>query len=158
MHIETLGSGPDLVLIHGWALHGGVFAPLARRLAPHFRLHLVDLPGHGLSRDPDETLDLRSVAVHVAAQTPPAIWLGWSLGGLLALRAAAALLPLAYFGFGWTQVFFAHNSGNMFYIFSLVALWGAICRLESGATFAPASACRKPGLPASPVPAHTAHR
>ena len=77
---------------------------------------------------------------------------------LLALRAAAALLPLAYFGFGWTQVFFAHNSGNMFYIFSLVALWGAICRLESGATFAPASACRKPGLPASPVPAHTAHR
>src|SRR5690606_21579757 len=26
MHIETLGSGPDLVLIHGWALHGGVFA------------------------------------------------------------------------------------------------------------------------------------
>ncbi|WP_120965597.1 MULTISPECIES: O-antigen ligase family protein [unclassified Comamonas] len=48
---------------------------------------------------------------------------------LFALRAAASLLPLAYFGFGWTQVFFAHNSGNMFYIFSLVALWGAICRL-----------------------------
>lgn len=91
MHIETLGSGPDLVLIHGWALHGGVFAPLARRLAPHFRLHLVDLPGHGLSRDPDETLDLRSVALHIAARTPPAIWLGWSLGGLFALRAAAAL-------------------------------------------------------------------
>ena len=50
---------------------------------------------------------------------------------LLALRAAAALLPLAYFGFGWTQVFFAHNSGNMFYIFSLVCLWAAICRVEA---------------------------
>ena len=49
---------------------------------------------------------------------------------LLALRAAAALLPLAYFGFGWTQVFFAHNSGNMFYIFSLAVLWGGICQLE----------------------------
>jgi O-antigen ligase len=49
---------------------------------------------------------------------------------LLALRAAAALLPLAYFGFGWTQVFFAHNSGQMFYIFSLAAFWGAICQLE----------------------------
>lgn len=91
MHIETLGSGPDMVLLHGWALHGGAFAPLARRLAPHFRLHLVDLPGHGLSRDPDEHLDLRSVVVHVAAATPPAIWLGWSLGGLFALRAAATL-------------------------------------------------------------------
>lgn len=49
---------------------------------------------------------------------------------LLALRAAASLLPLAYFGFGWTQVFFAHNSGQMFYIFSLATFWGAICRLE----------------------------
>jgi len=91
MHIETLGSGPDLVLIHGWALHGGVFAPLAERLAPHFRLHLVDLPGHGLSRDPDENLDLALVASTIAARTPPAIWLGWSLGGLFALRAAATL-------------------------------------------------------------------
>lgn len=50
---------------------------------------------------------------------------------LLALRAAATLLPLAYFSFGWTQVFFAHNSGNMFYIFSLAVLWGGICRLET---------------------------
>lgn len=50
---------------------------------------------------------------------------------LLALRAAATLLPLAYFGFGWTQVFFAHNSGNMFYIFSLAVLWGGICRMET---------------------------
>lgn len=49
---------------------------------------------------------------------------------LLALRAASALLPLSYFGFGWTQVFFAHNSGHMFYIFSLAVLWGGICRLE----------------------------
>ena len=49
---------------------------------------------------------------------------------LLALRAAASLLPLAYFGFGWTQVFFAHNSGHMFYIFSLATFWGAICHFE----------------------------
>lgn len=91
MHIETLGSGPDLVLIHGWALHGGVFAPLAECLAPRFRLHLVDLPGHGFSRDPEQALDLAGVASEIAARTPPALWLGWSLGGLFALRAAAAL-------------------------------------------------------------------
>ena len=91
MHIETLGSGPDLVLIHGWALHGGVFAPLAERLAPRFTLHVVDLPGHGHSRDPAGSLDLAAVASAIAARTPSAIWLGWSLGGLFALRAAASL-------------------------------------------------------------------
>ena len=38
-------------LIHGWAMHGGIFAPLVDALAAHWRLHLVDLPGHGRSRD-----------------------------------------------------------------------------------------------------------
>ncbi|OWY84390.1 pimeloyl-[acyl-carrier protein] methyl ester esterase, partial [Raoultella ornithinolytica] len=45
MHIDVTGRGPDLVLIHGWALQGGVFAPLVQRLADQFTLHLVDLPG-----------------------------------------------------------------------------------------------------------------
>lgn len=49
---------------------------------------------------------------------------------LLAVRVAASLLPIAYFGFGWTQVFFAHNSGNIFYLFSLVAFVGCIRWLE----------------------------
>lgn len=48
----------------------------------------------------------------------------------LALRLAAALLPIAYFGFGWTQVFFAHNSGNLFYVFALVAFYGALQTTE----------------------------
>ncbi len=91
MHIETIGRGPDLVLVHGWALHGGVFAPLVQRLAPRFRLHLVDLPGHGFSRDPGQALDPASVVSAIAARVPPAIWLGWSLGGVFALRAATSL-------------------------------------------------------------------
>src|SRR5690606_40089530 len=53
------------------------------RLAPHFRLHLVDLPGHGHSRDSALPLHPAMVASEIAARTPPAIWLGWSLGGLL---------------------------------------------------------------------------
>lgn len=52
---------------------------------------------------------------------------------VLGLRMAASLLPIACFGFGWTQVFFAHNSGNMFYLFALVVFWGALQRLEGKA-------------------------
>ena len=33
MHIHVTGSGPALVLIHGWALHGGIFAPLVEAIA-----------------------------------------------------------------------------------------------------------------------------
>jgi pimeloyl-[acyl-carrier protein] methyl ester esterase len=91
MHIEVVGDGPALVLIHGWALHGGVFAPLVERLAAHFQLHLVDLPGHGASRDDATPLRLPFVVSAIAAATPPAVWCGWSLGGLFALHAAATL-------------------------------------------------------------------
>ena len=87
MHIDAQGSGPDLVLIHGWAMHGGVFASLVERLVAHFRVHVVDLPGHGLSSDEDR-FDAVDSALRIAAATPPALWVGWSLGGLVALHAA----------------------------------------------------------------------
>ena len=89
MHITTTrGEGPDLVLIHGWAMHSGIFAPLTAALAPHFRLHLVDLPGHGASAEREGPLDLGDAARRLAATVPRALWLGWSLGGLVALQAA----------------------------------------------------------------------
>lgn len=88
MHIDDQGDGADLVLLHGWAMHAGIFAPLTRALAPHFRLHLVDLPGHGANRDDPQPFELADCAHRIAAATPRAIWLGWSLGGLVALRAA----------------------------------------------------------------------
>ena len=88
MHIETQGQGPDLVLIHGWAMHAGIFAPLTRALSPRFRLHLVDLPGHGFSRDDTDTLDPAACARSIATILPRAIWLGWSFGGLVAMQAA----------------------------------------------------------------------
>jgi pimeloyl-[acyl-carrier protein] methyl ester esterase len=91
MYIETRGSGPALVLIHGWAMHGGIFAPLVERLQSRYQLHLVDLPGHGRSRDDLSPLALASVAERIAAQIPRALWLGWSLGGLVALQAAQKL-------------------------------------------------------------------
>ena len=88
MHIEVHGQGPALVLIHGWAMHGGIFAPLTRLLAERFTVHLVDLPGHGLSAERERDFDARACAHNIADATPPAVWIGWSLGGLVALHAA----------------------------------------------------------------------
>ncbi len=89
LHIEVVGAGAPLVLIHGWGLHGGVFAPLVERLSGEFEMHLVDLPGHGHSRESAVPLTLADCVPELLARTPPAVWLGWSLGGLFALHAAS---------------------------------------------------------------------
>ncbi len=95
LHVERIGSGPDLVLLHGWAMHGGVFAPLVDRLRDRCTLHVVDLPGHGGSRDSDVPLRLADCAVAIAEQVPvDAAWCGWSLGGLVALHAAQHGIPM----------------------------------------------------------------
>jgi len=89
LHVAIEGNGPALVLLHGWAMHGGVFAGLVERLRSDFTLYLPDLPGHGHSRDSalDASLDgtVDALFGQLPAQAP---WCGWSLGGLFALRAA----------------------------------------------------------------------
>ena len=89
VHIEVVGQGAPLVLLHGWAMHGGVFAPLRQRLQAQRTLYLVDLPGHGLSRDAALPLALGPVVDALVEVLPVAPWVGWSLGGLFALQAAA---------------------------------------------------------------------
>ena len=88
LHVDVVGSGPPLVLLHGWGMHGGVFAPLAAQLQDRFTLHVVDLPGHGLSRDSSVAMTLDAGVDAILRQVPDAPWCGWSLGGLFALQAA----------------------------------------------------------------------
>lgn len=85
--IEVTGSGPDLVLVHGWGMHRGVWGRAARDLARHHRLHLVDLPGHGTARGEVLDDDLSALASGIMERVPEASWLGWSMGGLIALQA-----------------------------------------------------------------------
>ncbi len=89
LYWQTLGEGSrDIVLLHGWGLNAEVWRYIAERWAPHFRLHLVDLPGYGRSRD-FGALTLPEMTDAVLAQAPEkAVWLGWSLGGLVASQAA----------------------------------------------------------------------
>jgi pimeloyl-[acyl-carrier protein] methyl ester esterase len=90
LHVDVAGSGPALVLLHGWAMHGGVFASLVAHLRDRYTVYAVDLPGHGRSRDSRVPLTLDACAHAILAQVPEvATWCGWSLGGLVALHAAA---------------------------------------------------------------------
>ncbi|MEN8175821.1 MAG: pimeloyl-ACP methyl ester esterase BioH [Pseudomonadota bacterium] len=87
--VTTVGQGPDLVLLHGWGMNGGVWAGAADRLADRYRLSILDLPGHGASTLDGDHADLATWADALVAAAPRrASWLGWSLGGQLALRVA----------------------------------------------------------------------
>lgn len=88
LHVEIRGAGPPLVLLHGWAMHGGVFAPFAERLADQRTLYLVDLPGHGHSPPRAGAFAWETLLGPLLDSLPPAPWLGWSLGGLIAMQAA----------------------------------------------------------------------
>lgn len=86
---ETSGTGPDLVLVHGWGLHSDVWAPVLPALTERFRVTRVDLPGHGHSREVPAASELGEWAEAVLDAAPErATWLGWSLGGMITLRAA----------------------------------------------------------------------
>lgn len=88
LHVKSGGRGPELVLLHGWGLHGGVWAPVREALEDRFHVSAFDLPGHGFSaftplRGFDAAVD------EVAAQVPEgAIVCGWSLGGMIAQALA----------------------------------------------------------------------
>jgi pimeloyl-[acyl-carrier protein] methyl ester esterase len=88
---QTRGEGNcHLVLLHGWGLNAEVWHCISEELSSHFTLHLVDLPGFGRSQG-FGAMTLEEMAERVLDQAPEnAIWLGWSLGGLVAIQVALA--------------------------------------------------------------------
>ena len=90
---------PPVVLVHGWMMTGRCWENVAARLQRRYPLITVALPGHApdagdhssFSR-PDE---LVAALADVAAQ--PSLWVGWSLGGLLA-QAVACRYPQRVMG------------------------------------------------------------
>jgi pimeloyl-[acyl-carrier protein] methyl ester esterase len=88
LHVEANGSGPPLVMLHGWGMHGGIWESVSDQLARYCRVHCVDLPGHGASALQGEfTLD--SIVDQLAARFDrPITVCGWSLGGQIAMHWA----------------------------------------------------------------------
>lgn len=94
LYTEVRGSGPALVLLHGWGLNVRVWDALAEALRDRFQVIAIDLPGHGRSPWLSERASLEAQAAQVgeavAAITAEYSLLGWSLGGQIALQLAAA--------------------------------------------------------------------
>lgn len=82
------GGAPPLVCLHGFTLHGGMFAELAASLDRS--IAAPDLPGHGkTSVDPvDLGVTLDALAGLLASGPAPAAVLGYSQGGRIALHLA----------------------------------------------------------------------
>ncbi len=88
----AFGRGPTIVLVHGLGSNSSHWLPVARLLARHHHVELVDLPGHGDTDMPapfsldraEEALDRTLSEI----SSGPVTLVGHSLGGLVAAAEA----------------------------------------------------------------------
>ena len=89
IHKEVYGQGKPIVLIHGWAMHTGIWRQFAQQLAKHYQVICLDLPGHGLSETVEPyALDQISEVLIEAIPEVSFNLIGWSLGASVALTMA----------------------------------------------------------------------
>ncbi|MCP5027868.1 MAG: alpha/beta fold hydrolase [Actinomycetia bacterium] len=92
VHYQQQGSGPAVVLLHGLAEDHRSWAPMLHHLGEH-SVTAIDLRGHGgtSAGDGDGTLEQLSDDLRrfLAEVTGPAVVIGYSLGGTIALHAAS---------------------------------------------------------------------
>ncbi len=96
---EVRGSGPALVLLHGFTQTGRLFGPFADEMEKDFTLIALDLPGHGdaaaVRTDLVGTAALVRAAVNERLGDEPFALFGYSLGARVALHVATAPEPSA---------------------------------------------------------------
>lgn len=85
---RRVGSGPDVLFVHGWPVSGATFRLLLPHLVDRVTCHVIDLPSSGSSRFDDDTP--MSISQHIATVQ--------RVADLLDLKSFAAV---------------GHNSGGM---------------------------------------------
>ncbi|UZG53004.1 alpha/beta fold hydrolase [Rhodococcus opacus] len=94
IHAQTVGTGPPVVLLHGWAFDHRIWDRQIRVLAEAgYATVAIDLRGHGRSDRPygDYTLERLSrdvITVITKLGLTDAALVGWSLGGVTAFKVA----------------------------------------------------------------------
>lgn len=87
LYSATIGTGKDLVLLHGWGFNADLFNDLIETYKDQYRITKIDLPGHGRSDEVAGEIDEWCDEIIKILPNKP-ILLGWSLGGLLAINIA----------------------------------------------------------------------
>lgn len=62
---RQIGSGPDVLFVHGWPVSGATWRKLLPHLVEHVTCHVIDLPSAGSSRFDSDTP--MSIAQHIAS-------------------------------------------------------------------------------------------
>ncbi len=113
------GTGPTIVLLHGFASDKEVWLPVAKLLTPHFHLVIPDLPGWGeSSRTPESNYDIDAQATRLdafvqAVQLQRFLLVGHSMGGAIA-GVYAADHPQHVAGLALVDAFGLKMRGNAF--------------------------------------------
>lgn len=101
---RTVGSGPDVLFVHGWPVSSATFRTLLPHLVDHVRCHLIDLPGAGSSRFTPATPLSITNHIHSVRTVVDALHLdhvavvGHDSGGLIARHALAGDPRVRAFG------------------------------------------------------------
>lgn len=91
-HVQVLGGGPDLVLVHGTGASTHSWSDIAPLLADRYRVIVPDLPGHGFTDSGDSRLSsLPGMASGIAALfekigVNPVLVVGHSAGAAVLAR------------------------------------------------------------------------
>lgn len=93
---EDQGTGPAIVLLHGWCMSSVVWRLQLESLSDRFRVIAPDLAGHGRSVQSADGYDFARFADDLVAlfrhlDLTDAVLAGWSLGGQVALQAFGQL-------------------------------------------------------------------
>jgi len=97
-HVQVMGEGPALLLLHGTGASTHSWRDVLPRLAPHFTVIAPDLPGHAFTNPPArETLSLPGMAAAVALllralKLEPVRAAGHSAGAAVIVRMATERL------------------------------------------------------------------
>jgi len=92
---RKVGTGPDVLFVHGWPVSSATFRCLLPHLADHVTCHLIDLPGAGSSRYGADTPLTIDNHIHSVRRTIELLGLddvavvGHDSGGLIARHAVA---------------------------------------------------------------------
>ncbi len=86
---QSQDTQDELVMLHGWGMNAAVWDGAPEYVWNGLAQYRIELPGHGESPFPAGLDDLwRWADACLEAAPERAVWLGWSLGGLVAMAAA----------------------------------------------------------------------